>query len=99
MKTEAKHTAGGWGKKTTTTQDGNGGHHLLEVFNSKGRKICSKGGQGPITEEEEANFRLIAASPELLEMVHLFVNDLEKMDALPVLREMAGELLKKIEGE
>ena len=46
-----------------------------------------------VVSEEDA--QLIAVTPELLEMVILFCDDLDKLDKLPVLRAMARELITR----
>ncbi|GAG17285.1 unnamed protein product [marine sediment metagenome] len=64
--TEAKHTREPWRARYTTTQDGKGGHSTLEVLQVPClRLVASKRVDGLYSEQDQADFDLIAASPDL----------------------------------
>ena len=76
METETKvrHTPGPWACRYTARQDGNGGGYRWTIHNAMASDLGD--GQAIATigygtaETKEANARLIAAAPDLLEVAH-----------------------------
>jgi len=62
-----QHTAGPWTAKTSVIQDGGGGKSYFEISEVAGMKhICHKHIDGPMSQEHEANAKLIAQAPAML---------------------------------
>lgn len=81
---ETKHTPGPW--------EFDGPHHNIIVWSSPNNRICFMTSDGPT----EANARLIAAAPDLLEALKNIVNSIEVHDHPAVM--MAFDAIAKAEG-
>lgn len=74
-------TRGPWKKRLVIHQDGSGGYSELKIIgvdaNGRGRVVAYKRVGGAISDEDEANFRLLRAAPLLLTACQAAVKRLE----------------------
>lgn len=89
--TESKHTPGPWELHPLMAHDGK------EVREATGKGRLVGIGLGPDADSQEANARLIASAPEMLELLRRYVQVCEDQKLTGELKDDACAILAKIE--